>query len=178
MVLALCLLTPTTGAIALSYAFFQRRSFWQFTAGFAAFNVLFLMGFMNFALGMGIAMWGAAAWVEYRDKKLAIAIFSGLVIGIVVFFFHLMGFCFYALLVGCYEFFAIADRGLTAPGATFRPDQPEPNGYQQLPAKAAGYSWIVMTLPLVDAAGASASEICLPSTFFWIAASTRPLNSS
>jgi hypothetical protein len=117
IVLALCLLTPATGAIALSYAFFQRRSFWQLTAGFAAFNVLFLMGFMNFALGIGIAMWGAAAWVEYRDKKLPIAIFSGVVIGIVVFFFHLMGFCFYALLVGCYEFFAIADRGLTASGA-------------------------------------------------------------
>jgi hypothetical protein len=117
IVLALCLLTPTTGAIALSNAFFQRRSFWQLSSGFAAFNVLFLMGFMNFALGIGIAMWGAGAWVQYRDKKLAVAIFSGVVVGIVVFFFHLMGFCFYALLVGCYEFFAIADRGLTAPGA-------------------------------------------------------------
>jgi hypothetical protein len=117
IVLALCLLTPTTGAIALSYAFFQRRSFWQLSAGFAAFNVLFLMGFMNFALGIGIAMWGAAAWVQYRDKKLLVAIFTGVVVGILVFFFHLMGFCFYALLVGCYEFFAIADRGLTAPGA-------------------------------------------------------------
>jgi hypothetical protein len=112
IVLALCLLTPTTGTIALSYAYFQRRSFWQLTAGFAAFNVLFLMGFMNFALGIGIALWGAAAWVEYRDRKPWVAVLSGVVIGFVVFFFHLMGFCFYALLVGCYEFFAIVDRGV------------------------------------------------------------------
>jgi hypothetical protein len=116
IVLALCLLTPTTGAIALSYAYFQRRSFWQLTAGFAAFNVLFLMGFMNFALAVGIAMWGAAAWVQYRDTTPAMAIASGVVIGIAVFFFHLMGFCFYALLVGGYEFFAILDGGLTQPG--------------------------------------------------------------
>jgi hypothetical protein len=120
IVLALCLLTPTTGAIALSCAYFQRRSFWQLSAGFAAFNVLFLMGFMNFALAIGIAMWGAAAWVEYRDKEPSIAIVSGIVIGIVVFFFHLIGFCFYALLIGCYEFFAIVDYGLARPGGVVR----------------------------------------------------------
>jgi hypothetical protein len=116
IVLAFCLLTPTTGTIALSYAYFHRRSFWQLTAGFAAFNVLFLMGFMNFALGIGIALWGAAAWAEYRDRKPWMAILGGVVIGFVVFFFHLMGFCFYALLVGCYELFAILDSGAGLPG--------------------------------------------------------------
>ena len=109
IVLGLCLLVPVSGAIALSYAYFGQRSFWQMTAGFAGFNALFLMGFMNFAIAIGIALWGAAAWIHYRERKPLLAIASGALIGTIVFFFHMMGFCFYALLVGCYELIAIAD---------------------------------------------------------------------
>jgi hypothetical protein len=110
--LALCLLMPTTGTIALSYAYFQRRSFWQLAAVFPAFNVMFLMGFMNFELAMGVGLWGAAAWVAYRERKPWMTIAAGLVIGLVAFFFHLTGLCLYALLVGCYELFAIWNRGM------------------------------------------------------------------
>ena len=109
IVLGVCLFVPVSGAIALSYSFFGRRSLWQLTPGFAAYNALFLMGFMNFAIAMGAAMWGAAAWIHYRERRPWLAVASGLVVGLPVFFFHLMGFFFYALLVGCYEFFAILD---------------------------------------------------------------------
>jgi hypothetical protein len=103
IVLGLCLLLPTSGAVALSYAYFQRRSFWQIAAGFAAFNALFLMGFMNFELAIGIAMWGAAAWIYYREIFPAATVAAGIVLATLAFFFHLFGFCFYALLVGSYE---------------------------------------------------------------------------
>jgi MFS family permease len=103
VILALCLLLPTSGAVALSYAYFRRRSFWQLATGFAAFNALFLMGFMNFELAIGIAMWGAAAWIHYREKFPIAAVASGVVIATLVFFFHMFGFCFYALLIGSYE---------------------------------------------------------------------------
>jgi hypothetical protein len=112
VMLALCLLIPTTGAIALSRAYFQRRSLWQIAAGFAAFNVLFLMGFMNFELSIGIAMWGAAAWIRYREQNVAAAVVSAIILAPIVFFFHLFGFCFYALLVGSYEFFVVFEKGL------------------------------------------------------------------
>ncbi len=38
----------------------------------------------------------------------------------------------------------------TAPGATFSPGCPMPNGYAGLPAQAAGYSWIVRILPYLE----------------------------
>jgi hypothetical protein len=110
--LSLCLFVPVSGAIALSYVYFRRRSLWHLTPGFAAFNSLFLMGFMNFEIAIGIAMWGAAAWIRYREQSPWGAIASGLIVAPLVFFFHLMGFFFYALLVGCYELFAILDGGL------------------------------------------------------------------
>jgi len=103
IMLAVCLVLPTSGAVALSYAYFQRRSFWQIAAGFAAFNALFLMGFMNFELAIGIALWGAAAWIHYREKFPAATIATGALVATVAFFFHMFGFCFYALLVGSYE---------------------------------------------------------------------------
>src|SRR5580692_11453581 len=112
VMLAFCLLIPTTGAIALSRAYFGRRSLWQIATGFAAFNVLFLMGFMNFELAIGIAMWGAAAWIRYREQNAAAAVASAIILAPIVFFFHLFGFCFYALLVGSYEFFVLFERGL------------------------------------------------------------------
>jgi hypothetical protein len=103
IMLALCLLLPTSGAVALSYAYFQRRSFWQIAAGFAAFNALFLMGFMNFELAIGIALWGAAAWIHYREKFPAATVATGALVATLAFFFHMFGFCFYALLIGSYE---------------------------------------------------------------------------
>jgi hypothetical protein len=103
IMLALCLLLPTTGTVALSYAYFRRRSFWQIAAGFAAFNALFLMGFMNFELAIGIALWGAAAWIHYREGHPAATVASGAVVATLAFFFHMFGFCFYALLIGSYE---------------------------------------------------------------------------
>lgn len=103
VVLSLCLLLPTSGAVALSCAYFQRRSYWQIAAGFAAFNVTFLMGFMNFELAIGIAMWGAAAWVLYRERFPIGTVSFGAVVATLAFFFHMFGFCFYALLIGSYE---------------------------------------------------------------------------
>jgi hypothetical protein len=112
IVLALCLLLPTSGTIALSCALFRRRSLWQLTAGFAAFNVLFLMGFMNFSLAIGVALWAAASWIHYRERAPRLAIAIGTLVATPTFFFHIMGLFFYGLLVGCYEVFAIADQGI------------------------------------------------------------------
>src|ERR1700730_5552278 len=105
IMLAFCLLVPTTGAIALSRAYFRRRSLWQIATGFAAFNVLFLMGFMNFELGIGIAMWGAAVWIRYREEHPIRTIASAVILAPIVFFFHLFGFCFY-------EFSVLLERSL------------------------------------------------------------------
>ena len=103
---------PTSGTIAFSCALFRRRSFWQLTAGFAAFNVLFLMGFMNFTLSIGVALWAAAAWIHFRERDPWLAVAIGTLVATPTFFFHIMGLFFYALLVACYEVFAIGDHGI------------------------------------------------------------------
>jgi hypothetical protein len=112
IMLAVCLLLPTTGAVALGYAYFRRRSFWQIAAGFAAFNGLFLMGFMNFEFAIGVALWGAAGWVRYRERYPTATVVLGVFLATLVFFFHLFGLCFFALLIGSYELALVLNRGL------------------------------------------------------------------
>jgi hypothetical protein len=117
LILALCLLVPASGAIALSYAYFQRHSFWQLAVGFVAPNTLFLMGFMNFQLAIGTALWGAAAWIHYRERYPAVTVVGSVLIATLTFFFHLVGFCFYALLIGSYELSVILHRVVRTPPA-------------------------------------------------------------
>ncbi len=100
---AFSLILVVTGAIALSVAYFRQRSFWQLGAGLAAYNTLFLMGFINFQLAFGAALWSAAGWVRYRETvPITIVTFSAAA-SIAVFFFHMFGFIFFALLIGSYE---------------------------------------------------------------------------
>lgn len=110
IMLAFCILLPATGAVALSRAYFKRRSLWQLATGFAAFNALFLMGFMNFEIGIGMAMWAAAAWIEYRESHPVATVAVAFLFAPLVFFFHFFGLCFYALLIGSYEAFVLLER--------------------------------------------------------------------
>lgn len=117
VMLALCILVPTTGAVAYSRATFGRRSFWQIAAGLAAFNALFLMGFMNFEIGIGVALWAAAGWIAFRDRYPIVTIAGSVFAAVFIFFCHLFGFCFYALLVGSHEIVMVvrlARRGETS----------------------------------------------------------------
>jgi hypothetical protein len=112
IMLAFCLLLPTTGTIALGCAYFRKGSFWQLAAGFAAFNGLFLMGFMNFEFAIGIALWGAAGWVRYRETYPTLTVVFGAFVATLVFFFHLTGLFFFALLIGSYELALVLSHGL------------------------------------------------------------------
>ena len=115
IVLALCLLIPTSGAVALSYAYFRRRSFFQMGAGFVAFNALFLLGLINFQISIGVALWGAAGWIFFSNRFPALTCATGIPIAIVVFFLHVFGFLFYAALIGSYELCEILRNGVRTP---------------------------------------------------------------
>jgi hypothetical protein len=109
---ALSILLPTTGAIALSIACFRRLSPWQLCAGFAAYNSMFLIGFLNFQMALGAALWGAAIWIFAAPSPLVLGLITGAFFGVLTFFFHLFGFLFFALLIGSFELAALYERGL------------------------------------------------------------------
>jgi hypothetical protein len=112
LVVILTLLLPTTGAIALSFACFRRLSVWQLCSGFAAYNTMFLIGLLNFQLGVGVALWGAATWISMSRRYPVFATVVGTCFALMAFAFHVFGFCFFALLVGSSELVAMIQRRL------------------------------------------------------------------
>ncbi len=112
---ALVVLLPATGIIALSVALFRVLSLWQLGAGFVVYNMMFLSGSLNFQLAAGVALWGAAAWVATSDRHLGLAALLAAGFALLAYFCHLFGFGFFAVLIGSAELAAILRRGLGDP---------------------------------------------------------------
>ena len=68
------LLLNLAGVVALHRAWFGRRSFWPLASGLVGYNSGFLLGFLNWQIGSGLAMLFAAAWLTRRDQKQRLAI--------------------------------------------------------------------------------------------------------
>ena len=101
------LLLNLGGVLALHRALFGRRSYWPLASGLVAYNSGFLLGFMNWGVGSGLAMLFAAAWLTWRDIKPATTVVVAIAASVVLFFCHLMGLMFFLLLIGSAELQAI-----------------------------------------------------------------------
>jgi hypothetical protein len=98
--LALTLLLLASGTLALHHALFRRASIWPLTAMLLLYNQIFLYGVVNFLFGLGLALWGIAAWIRLTEKPrwwhaLAFAVFSTL-----IWVSHLSAFGVFALMLG------------------------------------------------------------------------------
>ena len=108
MMLALSLVAPLAGTVLYARAAFGRWTWWSLGAGVIGFNGIFFLGFMNFLVGVGVALAGAAAWrVLRRRAGFAPTALAGAAIGLAAFFCHLLGFAFFALLIGAQEIEAL-----------------------------------------------------------------------
>src|SRR4051794_5428681 len=104
ILLALSLFAPLIGIIAYHRAVFRRFSPWPLAAGVIAYNGVFLLGFMNFQLSLGLALGGAAGWVALRrrDNWLLLAAW-GMLAATATFLSHIFGLVFFVVLVGSGE---------------------------------------------------------------------------
>jgi hypothetical protein len=103
IMLALAVLAPVLGAVAYSRAAFGKRLYWPMMTGFMAYNVLFVMGFMNCLISIGGALAAAALWLRLRERPAIVRASAGAICATALFLAHLMGLAFYGLLVGAAE---------------------------------------------------------------------------
>jgi hypothetical protein len=104
VVLGVTLLLPLAGAIVYHRVAFGVRSYWPLTAALGAYNALFLFGFMNFLLALGMALLAAAGWLRWRETHPVWVTASGALATVSIFFMHLFGLIFLGVLIGCEEF--------------------------------------------------------------------------
>ena len=101
------LLLNLAGVLALHRALFGRRSFWPLASGLVAYNSGFLLGFLNWQIGSGLAMLFAAAWLTWRERRPVATIAAAAAASVVLFFCHLMGLVFFLVLIGSAEAYAM-----------------------------------------------------------------------
>jgi hypothetical protein len=103
LILGGVLLAPVAGAVVYSRAAFGRFTYWSLASGLAAYNGLFFLGFLNFLLGIGIALAGAGVWIAARRRGLAQACLVGAAASTLAFFCHLTSALLLAILLSAYE---------------------------------------------------------------------------
>lgn len=116
VLLGLALVLPPLGAVLLNRSLFGGFHWWQ--AGFAIFawTATFALGFVNFRVGIGLALLAAVAesWIARRPRVAATALRAGVTILLIVV--HIFGAFFYAVLLAGLAF-----------GAQGRQEGPEPS---------------------------------------------------
>jgi hypothetical protein len=99
----LILLLPVLGASAYHRALSGRLSYWPFAAVLFVFNAALLRGFLNFIASVGLALLLGATWVAWRERRPSLTILIGMVGAVALFFCHLTGLLFFAILIGGHE---------------------------------------------------------------------------
>jgi hypothetical protein len=103
VVVGLTLLLPVAGAVAYHRALTGRLSYWPLASVLFAYNAAMLRGFLNFVASVGLALLLGAAWVAWRERRPALAVTTVALGAVALFFCHLTGLLFLAILIGGHE---------------------------------------------------------------------------
>src|SRR5271166_3552385 len=103
VMLGLTLISMLTGTIALHAALHRRLSAWPLVSGFFMYNWIFLYGFLNYLLGVGLMLWATAGWVMLREREIGWRLAWATVMAIALVFCHLAAFGLFAIVIAATE---------------------------------------------------------------------------
>ncbi len=95
------------GAAALGRAASGRVSPWPAFAALVLFNEMLHWGFLNYALGLALLLWGLAAWIALGARARRLQIATGCVFALLIFFCHLVAFGLFVIAVAAIELEAV-----------------------------------------------------------------------
>jgi len=110
VVLGAILLLSLAATVLYSRAAFGLHSYWPIASALIGYNGLFLLGFLNFLLGLALALLLAAFWIHRRDGHPALAVAVATVGAIALFFCHIFSVLFCAVLLASQEITSLSSR--------------------------------------------------------------------
>lgn len=107
VMLGAVLLLPVAGAAVYSRVAFGRFSFWPLGAGLVSYGAAFIAGYMNFQLSIGLALLAASLWLAWGDRRPLAITPAAAACAVIVFFCHIFGLVFLAVLISSHELAAL-----------------------------------------------------------------------
>jgi hypothetical protein len=92
-----------SGGLAVNRALFGRWSVLPLVAAPFLYNYVFLVGVVNYQFGIGVALWGLAAWIALRRRALPWRLLVSTAFVLVLFFCHLFAVGVYGIGILAYE---------------------------------------------------------------------------
>jgi hypothetical protein len=100
VLVAFIVFLQVSGVCALHYAIWRRLSAWPFVAVLLVYNFILLFGFLNYELGVGLALWGVALRVALLSRPVWVRFVAGCAVTLLIYFAHIAALGLYALLLG------------------------------------------------------------------------------
>lgn len=116
----LTLVMLATGPMAVHRALYGRVSPLPMVAFLFLYNGMLLFGLMNYLLGLGIALWGLAAWIALRERSVWLRLPLATAIVLALFFCHLFDVGLFGLAVGSLELWRWRSQNPLRPAAMLR----------------------------------------------------------
>lgn len=120
MFVLLTLALLATGPMAVHRALYGRFSALPMVAVLFLYNGMLLFGLMNYLLGLGIALWGLAAWIGLRERSVWLRLPLATALVVALFFCHLFDVGLFGLAVGSLELWRWRERWPMRPAAMAR----------------------------------------------------------
>jgi hypothetical protein len=96
---AAILATQISGVCALHHSVWRRKSLWPLASILVAYNFILLFGFLNYLLGIGLALWALAVGRWARNCVPPVRLLVGVCGALAVYFAHLVAFGLYSVAV-------------------------------------------------------------------------------
>jgi len=118
--LVLIMILLATGPAAIQKALFGRISPWCLASLPFLYNHMFLTGLVNYFFGMGVAMWGLAAWIRARAAPGWIRFLALTTLVLFLFLCHLFALGMFGLGVLAFELWRATEDGRFRPSVFLR----------------------------------------------------------
>lgn len=115
--ISLTLVLLSSGTLALHYVLYRKLSIWPLSVFLLLYNGIFLYGILNFLFGLGVALWGLAAWIYLPARRAWPRALLFYAMSCVLFVSHLSALGVFAICVLGYEV-QLAQRDKVRPGRT------------------------------------------------------------
>ncbi|HEY3698668.1 MAG TPA: hypothetical protein VGK97_05000, partial [Spongiibacteraceae bacterium] len=91
------------GPMALHRALYHKWSAWPLVGGLFVYNGFLFIGLMNYLFGVGVAVFGLAAWIRLTDKSIVLKVLVSFVCCAILYVCHIAALGMYGLAIASFE---------------------------------------------------------------------------